>query len=484
MMVAADRGLPAALERLPPSARATLAQEAAKVFAAFEAGSGPVVLPIELPAEKITAVLEAARLVSRCLTDVEEYALTPDGAWLHDQLEAALQTANLRAYRAGRWPEPAEARARRMRRPDGKLAPSTGRFAIFEMNQIAPQALEDYDADQRVAALLMAGAGMSYAPREVIPSVVQWLLAEHADRSGGVPPRRVAIVSEAGYPEGRLHAALARHCTRTARETLGFDTEFVCAYPTELRWDGARLSTDGRDAIDLIWHNELDLGFFHDKGIPTPDFDAALARQDRVVAVNGTSALLMGTKAALVALGHPRVRDALGWPPALRDALDRALPETLSLVASPDRVDEVLGLRGEWVSKPADSFEGQGVELGHAHTDASWRALVEARCTPHFVFQRYVPPYIASIGILLADGQIESREVGLELGPHQIGGRMTGTVLARGNLVGGATRALAAESGWIRVPLLLQPLPSCGPANGAGSKRAHQEVPAKSSWRA
>lgn len=155
------------------------------------------------------------------------------------------------------------------------------------------------------------------------------------------------------------------------------------------------------------------------------------------VAALNPPAFYLDAKAVLAALALPGVRADLGA--AALAVLERAVPETLLL--QPEHLPRLRAEREQWVLKFSGydtgqaAWGGRSLQLGPAHTAASWEAALQQYLALPFpaVAQRLTPtaqialPYFDRQGQpqVLADGFVRLRSFFLRGDPEPAGSHLT-----------------------------------------------------------
>jgi hypothetical protein len=196
----------------------------------------------------------------------------------------------------------------------------------------------------------------------------------HQRGTGG--PHRVAIVDDNPeeqylYPEFVL-----------ARQVLaerGVDA--VIADAGHLRYEGGRLSIDGRD-IDLVYNRVTDFA------LNRPEHTALReAYRDGAVVVtpNPHNHALLADKRNLSLLSDPATLEAWGVAPGARAHLT-GVPRTI--LVTPGTADALWQSRKHWFFKPTGGHGGKAVYRGDKVTKGVWAEIARGG----YVAQAFVPP--------------------------------------------------------------------------------------------
>jgi hypothetical protein len=387
-------------------------------------------LPFALPQEQFRQAKRRAELLVRVLVNGERAALANPGGPLHERLRDSLSPGG-RYLVEQSGHESAFSLERRFRRLDGFLSGSQG-YQIIEVNQAAPLASSYHDAVHRFGAALLERMGIPWRPPLLVPLIAEWLVGEYQNRHGRDRlPRRVAIPVEHGYPPKFSDLpAVASAAERFALRRWGERIEFTVCLPWELYRDGERLRLRGK-AYDLIWRNTVYLSSYRVHGPDVSEYEQICADSARYLVVNSGRSWWTRTKEALAVVWDDRHRADLGLSPTQLQEVRGSVPETANLRHQPEYVDEVIGRRRDWVSKPADSGFGQGVEFGANHTETSWRHLVGERRTGGYVFQRLVVPEQVRLTQMTLAGEVTQVVLEGDLCPYHVDGEVSGPILMR-----------------------------------------------------
>ncbi|WP_437310609.1 hypothetical protein [Sorangium sp. So ce388] len=449
--------LRALLERLPEARRARLVRDGLRM--AREAGypleGRPFLVPLQLDTGQVMRAFRQVECLIRALVRLEAHAREPGGEPVLRRLLGSLEEGSARLVRQCTFESTASAE-RRLRRVDAFLDPATGRCSPVEVNQAAPLGLHYHDVDQRMAEHVLGALGLSYTPRLLSPHVVDWLFREHLRRYPGRTPRRIALVSEHGYPGKRELPHVAREYQRTARERYGEHVELLHCFPPEVRLVRGRPAVGGAE-VDMIWRYSVYLDAYRERGVDVSDYEAVCSHPEEHLIVNATGAFLTATKEALALLCDAAVVAALSLPRADVALLRQTLPDTVSLAHAPERRREVLEDRDGWVSKPTDSSFGEGVEFGGTLSRGEWERLVDARSREGFVFQRRVPYPVVPLLEVSEAGAIVEREIEIDFCPFHVDGRILGPTIVRAHAADArqrGTRPMNTRAGAFLVPFL------------------------------
>jgi len=389
----------------------------------------------------------------RALWRLEELCLEEPACGLRERLAASLTADGRRLLAQGR--ESAYSMRRRFRRLDGFFDPASGGYSVIEVNQAAPIGSHFNDVVQRAASRLLAELGFDRPPDLLAPRLLDWLVGEYRQRHGtGRLPRLVVVPIEHGYPAKLADLPrMAAACEELSAGRYGERIRFRVCFAPELRLRRGR-PVLGADEADLVWRNSGYLTCYRPEDVA--DYVALCSDPAGPVVVNSTRAWLTRTKEVFAILSGEDAGRTLGIGPEDLAAIRAVVPLTLNLGRSPERAREVLEDKDAWVSKPADSDFGQGVEFGANQDDSSWRALVRERSKDGFVFQRRVPCPSAEFPILKEDGSLRLETLEFDLCPYHVGGAFPGNLISRANRPAGAggLRAMNVARGSLIVPVV------------------------------
>lgn len=445
------------LARLTPARRAGFVTDAlasVPLEDAHLAEAAPFIAPLSLDVAQVRGALHRTQVLLDALVRLEEHVLTPEGEPLRQRLVRSLEPGSARLV-AQCTHESRYSLERRLRRMDAFLEPTTGRYSVIEVNQVAPLSFRPHDVDQRLAQRMMEALGFDYTPRLLAPRILRWLQGELHARHPGRELRLVALVSEHGYPAKSGLPGLAQLVQEAAREA-GLSTDVVHCYPPEVRRIQGRPVLAGWE-VDVIWRQSVFLDWYRERGEDVSDYEALCSHPEEHLIVNSTRSFLTASKEAFALLCEPEVQRALRLPVEAVAVLCETVPETVSLAHAAHRRAEVLEARAAWISKPTDSSFGQGIEFGTRHTADSWARLVEARSGDGFVFQRRVAYPVIRWPQVTRSGELVRRDIEFDFCPHQVDGAMAGTAFIRAHLRDttlGSDRVMNVSSGSCMVPFL------------------------------
>lgn len=350
---------------------------------------------------------------------------------------------------------------RRFRRLDGFLTGTHG-FQVIEVNQAAPLAASFHDNAHRFSAGLLQRLGIDWQPRLLVPLIAEWLVAEYQHRHGTDRlPSRVAVPIEHGYPPKFSDIpAIAAAAEAFARRRWGQSIAFTVCLPWELSRQGERIRLHGK-AYDMIWRNTVYLSAYRAQGPDVSEYEAICQDPSRFLVVNSARSWWTRTKEVLAVIWDDAACHEFGLSPSELSELRDVVPQTRNLKYEPDHLDEVLGRRQEWVSKPTDSGFGQGVEFGAVHSEHSWRELVGRRCSDGYVFQRVARTPRLKLTQLTLTGERTETVLDGDLCPYHVNGGVQGPILMRAAEVptdperAGQPQRMNLTQGGVLVPVMI-----------------------------
>jgi hypothetical protein len=104
----------------------------------------------------------------------------------------------------------------------------------------------------------------------------------------------------------------------------------------------------------------------------------------------------------------------LGYKDLLASGTHPYVPRTLLL--DPRHLSEVIASRAQWVLKPANGCEGQGIYFGKDYTDDGWQTLV-GQLSTGYIAQEFVTLPQRTVSIYMNEG-IEERHLFYDFCPH------------------------------------------------------------------
>jgi hypothetical protein len=197
-------------------------------------------------------------------------------------------------------------------------------------------------------------------------------------RAGRGELSRVAIVDD--NPDTQF---LRLEFNLAARELKANGIDAIIADPRELSFSDGVLRRGG-ERIDLVY-NRL-TSFALDRGEDTPLREALQAGAAWITPGPRAHALL-ACKRNLALMGDPAFLEAAGLDAQSRAVLGAAVPMTV--VLSPENVDELWARRDGLYFKPLSGFGSRGVYAGAKLTRRTWDAIVASN---DYVAQALVPP--------------------------------------------------------------------------------------------
>lgn len=451
----------AALKESSPLKRRGVVEECEEIARREELKIGDVEIPfftipffIESPA--VEAVIANLRIFISALIRLEKCAFTPCGAHLYDRLMASLTPGGRHLVGQCSYESDYSIESRN-RRIDGFLDMATGAYHVIEVNQAAPLALHYYDTGQRIAACALEQLGFHYEPQLLAPQLLKWFVNEYRNRFGGGLPATIALVIEHGYPPKFTDLPrISMACEKLSREKYDHPLKIIVCFPYELHLSGGRILKDATP-IDMIWRNSVYMTPYREQGLDLKDYEWICSHPDEFLLVNSTRSWLTRSKEVFSILWDDEAMDAVGLSREELKAVRSVVPLSVNLGRNPEMREEIDLQRHEWISKPADSGFGKGVEFGEAHSEESWKSLLDERAKDGFVFQKKILyPGIDVIDVG-REGACEAHRVEFDFCPHHIGGDFTGTALIRGSIVhpGRATGSLMnLASGGLLFPMV------------------------------
>ncbi|MBI4923108.1 MAG: hypothetical protein HY834_15295 [Devosia nanyangense] len=254
-------------------------------------------------------------------------------------------------------------------------------------------------------------------------AVAAMFLSEWRRQRGEGQPGRIAIVDDRPadqylYPEFALF--------QRTLQTAGIET--VIADAAELRFDGGRLTHDGKP-IDLVYNRLVDFMLEDDAHAA---LRAAYEAGAAVVTPNPHVYAKLADKRNLVLLSDAQFLEAAGLGPDHRAAL-AAIPRTIAVTAG--NADALWSGRAGWFFKPVSGHGGKAVYRGDKLTRSVWSRIVEGG---------YVAQTLAAPGrrMVRIDGVATERKTDIRL--YTYGGKL---LLAAARLYQGQTTNFRTPGG-------------------------------------
>lgn len=431
--------LVARIEAASPDTRRQVAEECRRLARSEELKIGDVeipffTIPFFVDSRAIDATLESLRIFVRALIRLEKCAFTGGGSHLFERLMASLTPGGRHLVTQCSY-ESDYSFERRNRRIDGFLDLTTGAYRIIEVNQAAPLALHYHDTGQRIAARALEKFDAPCDPQLLSPHLLDWLVGEFKHRFGGDTPDTIALVIEHGYPPKFTDLPrISLACERLSLEKYGHPLKIVKCFPYELRLSRGKIMRDDMK-IDMIWRNSVYMTSYREQGLDLKDYEWICSHPDEFLIVNSTRSWLTRSKEVFAIMWDDAAMNLLDLDTDEIKAVRSLVPLSVNLGRAPGMRKELLLDRAQWISKPADSGFGKGVEFGEAHSKESWESLLDERATDGFVFQKKIDYPGADVQDVGKEGILEKHRVEFDFCPHHMGGDFTGTALVRGSIV-------------------------------------------------
>jgi hypothetical protein len=212
------------------------------------------------------------------------------------------------------------------------------------------------------------------------------LLQTYVDWGGEIERPHIAIVDWRGVPTGSEFRVLQDYFIDS-----GYPA--VIADPSELDYDGDRLSADGF-RIDILYKRVV-IHEFLDRFAKDHPLNSAY-KDRRVCMVNSFRSKLVHKKASFAVLSDP-VFEHL-FEPREREVINRHIPWTRLLKPSRtnfagserDLFSLIREHKQEFVLKPNDDYGGHGVLLGWETSDEEWELAIQKALDHPYVVQERV----------------------------------------------------------------------------------------------
>jgi hypothetical protein len=233
----------------------------------------------------------------------------------------------------------------------------------------------------------------------------------------GLDPRTpcaptIAVVDWASAPTRREFELCAERFSKEGCPS------FVCQ-PSELVFDGARLTDAAGRAIDVVYKRVLVKDLVKHGGVAHPLARALAA--GKVAVASGFGVHRLYRKEGYALLHRPDIVAELA--PDERDAVARCVPWS-ALRGGPHDGPDAEGLRTRalrdrerLVLKPTDDYGGHGVVLGWLTSPGDWTAALDrARAAPHLLQTRVAIP--CAEWPIVEDGRIVDRRFHADVNPY------------------------------------------------------------------
>ena len=252
------------------------------------------------------------------------------------------------------------------------------------------------DALPQAARLAAAACGADWRRLEddfVATFRAEWALARH--RHGGRPLARLAIVDEAPATQ-----FLAPEFELFRQLFVAAGIACVVADPSELRFDGERLTHDG-EVVDLIYNRLTDFAL---ESPAHAALRAAYLADAVLLTPHPRAHALYADKGNLVALSDDDWLAAIGVDAADRRILAQGVPKTVRVDAND--ADAYWATRKQWFFKPRAGFGSRAAYRGDKLTKRVFAQIAQGG----YIAQALVPP---SERRLWVDGALQNLKLDL-----------------------------------------------------------------------
>ncbi|HEX8919816.1 MAG TPA: circularly permuted type 2 ATP-grasp protein [Chloroflexota bacterium] len=241
---------------------------------------------------------------------------------------------------------------------------------------------------------------------------------------GGRETPTIAIVDWPDLPTATEHELFCRHF---AEAGLGA----VIAQPSELEYDGRRLSVRGQ-SIDIVYRRVLTSELLARPDLAGPLVQAYKDR--RVCVINSFRSKLLHKKAIFALLSDERYAHFFGEDerraialhiPWTRVVSDRSTTYNGREV---DLLEFIAGQQERLVMKPNDEYGGKGVVIGWETPDHEWQRAIRDALEKPFVVQERVPIDREQFPVWV-DGQLDWPQLSADLDPYLFGTEVDGVLV-------------------------------------------------------
>jgi len=366
---------------------------------------------------------ERVRIVAETIADLGERVVT---AALEDKHLFAQFHLRPEEERLARLPV-AYGRASTASRLDAFLLPDSLKFAEYNGESPAGAGYAETLAEifRELPAMAKFAANWEIHSYPLSAKLLDALMMSYVDWGGSASPPQIAIVDWAGVPTWSEFEILQARFERMGVPTLIAD-------PTELRYDGQKLSAHGKK-IDLVYRRVL----INDIVAKPKECEALVKAYtaNAVCVANTFRCKIPHVKAFFAVLTDEQngalfshderelIRRHIPWTRIVADVKTSHYGQPVELLAYISKERENL------VLKPSDEYGGSGVTLGWETSESSWDAAIARALSAKdgaWIVQERIPirrevfPYIANVG------KVDYRDMLVDFAPYIFRGKVCG----------------------------------------------------------